>query len=38
MTGEDRMEVSAHLPLDVAGGLAIGVLSSRLAEVIFRRT
>lgn len=32
--GAARMYVGAHLPLDVAGGIAIGILCSRAAEAI----
>lgn len=32
LTGVCRIYVGAHLPLDVAGGVAIGVLSGRLAS------
>ena len=34
VAGGARMSVGAHLPLDVAGGIAIGILCSRAAEAI----
>ena len=33
-TGGARMYVGAHLPLDVAGGLAIGILSGRAVNAV----
>jgi membrane-associated phospholipid phosphatase len=37
-TGVARMYVGAHLPLDVAGGLGIGVLCGRAAQAFARRS
>ena len=37
VAGGARMYVGAHLPLDVAGGVAIGILCSRAAEAIANR-
>ena len=34
VTGAARMYVGAHLPLDVAGGFAIGVLCGRIGSVL----
>jgi len=34
MTGAARIYVGAHLPLDIVGGMAIGVLGSELARTI----
>jgi membrane-associated phospholipid phosphatase len=35
--GSTRMYVGAHLPLDVVGGVAIGVLCGRAAGAIMDR-
>jgi membrane-associated phospholipid phosphatase len=37
MVAYDRVYVGAHLPLDVVGGLALGVLAAMLMHVIMRR-
>ena len=36
VTGGARMYVGAHLPLDVAGGLAIGALCGRIANTVVK--
>lgn len=36
VTGLARMYVGAHLPLDIAGGMAIGWLSGRVANAVSR--
>jgi undecaprenyl-diphosphatase len=37
-TGATRMYVGAHLPLDVVGGLGIGVLTGRVGSLLLRRS
>ena len=37
LTACARMYVGAHLPLDVAGGAAIGVVSARIADLVAER-